>query len=231
MQSREMILARPASRSASRIEFVGRYKGLLAALVVLIHTGITYGAALLGFATRLFFPVGWSIHNQQLGFFPMYILLFAAGIKAGQEGWLEKLATVRLRLWAPLAIVSAVALLPMMVVGGAVENVAPFLGGLTWQSAAYASWEAVVGTSLFITTIVLFARRRWGSGAIARSFGEASYGIYIFHAATIILTAIALWRVNLHPALKWAIVGTAGVCIPWALSEGLKRLPGFSRIL
>jgi len=43
-------------------------------------------AAVLGFAVRLVFPMGWSIHNQQLGFFPMYVLLFAAGIKAGR-GW------------------------------------------------------------------------------------------------------------------------------------------------
>ena len=86
-------------------------------------------AAALGFAVRLVIPVGQSVHNLQLGFFPMYVMLFAADIKAGNEAW-------------------------------------PFLGGLTWQSGAYALWEAVAGTFLFIVTFVLFARARGRAGAL-----------------------------------------------------------------
>jgi glucans biosynthesis protein C len=203
-------------------------RGLPSVGVIAGYIGV---AALLGFAARTVFPIGWSIHNQQLGFFPMYVLLFAAGIKAGQEGWLEQLAGVKLRLWAPLAIVGMVGYLPMMVGGGALEDPAPFLGGLHWQSAVYAVWEAVTGTSLFITTIVLFARRRWGTGKVASSFGEASYGVYLFHAFAIVLVGIAMLRLNVHPAIKYVLLTAAGVCIPWMLTEALKRVPGARRIL
>lgn len=41
-------------------------------------------AAVLGFVARIFFPIGWNLHNLQLGFFMMYVLLFAAGIAAGR---------------------------------------------------------------------------------------------------------------------------------------------------
>jgi hypothetical protein len=154
MSPTEEITVRSAVPASARVEFISRYKGLPATLVVLIHTGITYGgigswdfveshevlwlkvlttcincnygplwfvealflfslvyvalklvrrsrgrtlfapgfpsramiftyilaAAALGFAARLVFPIGWIFHNLQLGFFPMYIILFAAGM-------------------------------------------------------------------------------------------------------------------------------------------------------
>jgi glucan biosynthesis protein C len=173
MSPTEEITVRPAVPVSARVEFISRYKGLPATLVVLIHTGITYGgigswdfveshevlwlkvlttcincnygplwfvkalflfslvyvalklvrrsrgrtlfapgfpsramiftyilaAAALRFAARLVFPIGWIFHNLQLGFFPMYIILFAAGIKAGEEEWLERIADVRIAPW------------------------------------------------------------------------------------------------------------------------------------
>jgi glucans biosynthesis protein C len=188
-------------------------------------------AAALGFATRTVFPIGWSIHNMQLGFFPMYVLLFAAGIKAGREGWLELVARVPLRPWLPIAVAGVVLYLPMMVGGGALENAAPFLGGATWQNGVYAVWEALTGTSLFISTIVLFARRRWGVAPLGRSFGEASYGIYLFHAFAIVLVGIAMVGLPIHPAIKYVLLTAAGVCLPWALTALLKKVPGVRTIL
>jgi len=219
------VLVRRIRRSASPL-FLPR--GIPAIPIVFAYIAV---AAVLGFAARTAFPIGWDLHNLQLGFFPMYVLLFAAGIKAGREKCLERIAQIRLRPWAPLAVAGVVLYLPMMVAGGALEDPAPFLGGLTWQSAVYAGWEAIAGTSLFITTIVLFSRRRFGSSRLGRSFGEASYGIYLFHAFVIILVAIALVRLHVHPAVKWALLSTSGVCVPWALTAALKRVPGVRRIL
>ncbi len=106
-------------------------------------------AAVIGFAVRLVYPAGQAIHNLQLGYFPMYVLLFAAGIKAGEEGWLEKIAEMKIGAWIAPAAVCAASFLPLMVLGGALDSGADaFLGGLTWQSAAYAVWDAVGGTSL-----------------------------------------------------------------------------------
>ena len=65
-------------RKTSKPLFLAR--GIPSRTVVLAYIA---AAAVLGFAVRLVFPIGHSIHNLQLGFFPMYIILFAAGIKAG----------------------------------------------------------------------------------------------------------------------------------------------------
>jgi hypothetical protein len=186
----------------------------------------------LGFASRLLFPIGWSLHNLQLGFFPMYIILFAAGIKAGEEGWLERIGELRISPWLPIALAGVVLYLPIMILGGALTNEGkPFLGGMTWQAAAYALWEAAVGTSLFIVTLVLVARRRWRSTGAGASFAGASFGIYLMHAMVIIPLAVAMASLHLHPALKWVLLSVGGVCLPWALTLALRKVPGFRRVL
>jgi surface polysaccharide O-acyltransferase-like enzyme len=162
----------------------------------------------------------------------MYIMLFVAGIKAGNEAWLGKAAQMRIGAWIAAAVVCLLAYLPIMVLGGALTNEAkPFLGGLTWQSGAYALWEAVAGTSLFIVTFVLFARARWRPTGLGASFGRASFGIYLLHALVIIPAAIALHQIAAHPALKWVILSICGVCVPWGLSVLLRRVPGVARFL
>jgi glucan biosynthesis protein C len=195
---------------------------------------LTYilAAAVLGFTTRLVFPIGWTFHNLQLGFFPMYIILFAAGIKAGEERWLENISELKLAPWLPVAAVGMILYLPIMILGGALTNEGkPFLGGVTWQAAAYALWEAAVGTSLFIITLVLVARRRWRSTGVGASYTGASFGIYLMHAMVIIPLAVAMHPLALHPALKWILLSLCGVYLPWTLTLALRKIPGASRVL
>ena len=214
-------------RGPSRAPILPR--GIPSRLVIVVYIAV---AAAAGFAVRLAFPVGSGVHNLQLGFFPMYIILFAAGIKAGNEKWLESLAGMRIGPWIATAVVFALALLPVMVLGGALSGgVEPFLGGLTWQAAVYAAWEAVAGTSFLIVTFVLFARGRWQPKGIGASFGGASFGIYLLHGITIVLLAVAMLPLALHPALKWIILSVCGVCVPWALTLLLRRVPGVAKVL
>ena len=160
------------------------------------------------------------------------IILFAAGIKAGEEKWLERVAELRLAPWLPIAVIGMVLYLPVMVLGGALTNEGrPFLGGVTWQAAAYALWEAAVGTSLFIITLVLVARRRWRSTGAGASFAGASFGIYLMHGMVIIPLAVAMRSAPLHPALKWLMLSVSGVCLPWTLTLALRKVPGVHRVL
>jgi glucan biosynthesis protein C len=220
------LIIRLARRSPGRKLFAPGLPGRPAILTYIL------AAAVLGFAARLVFPIGWTIHNLQLGFFPMYIILFAAGIKAGEEKWLERIADLRLAPWLPIAAVGMVLYLPVMILGGALTNEGePFLGGVTWQAAVYALWEAAVGTSLFIITLVVVARRQWRSTGVGASFAGASFGIYLMHAMVIIPLAIAMQPLPLHPALKWIVLSVSGVCLPWALTLTLRKIPGVRRVL
>ncbi len=188
-------------------------------------------AAALGFVVRIFCPIGWAVSNLQLGFFPMYVILFGVGLKAGRERWLEDAASVQIGLWSFLACLGLVAFPFVLFLGGASGDARPFLGGLAWQSAAYALWEAMTGTSVFIVTLVLFARARWMVPGAGESFSGSSYGIFLFHGPIIILIALAMRGAAVHPALKWLALSLCGVGLPWALTAGLRRVPGSSRVL
>jgi glucans biosynthesis protein C len=235
-----------------------RLRGFPSARAVWLYIG---AAAVLGFAVRIVFPVGWSVHNLQLGFFPMYVILFAAGISAGRAGWLEKgaagaaagarvpaedgdarhgrdarpagawEAALPVKVWLPIAIAGAVILLPALLLGGAAGGVDAFQGGLHWQSALYAAWEAVTGTALFISTFGLFARGRWKPSSAGESFASTSFGIYVLHAPVIILAAIAMSPLAVHPVIKYAVLSAGGICACWGLTLVLRKIPGVSRIL
>ncbi len=60
--------------------------------VLLIATALWLTTAL----TRIVFPVGTSILNMQLFYFPQYIVQFAVGILIAKRGWLDALAGSRL---------------------------------------------------------------------------------------------------------------------------------------
>jgi hypothetical protein len=188
-------------------------------------------AAALGFGARVFFPIGWAVSNLQLGFFPMYIILFVVGLRAGREDWLQNVGFHKIGLWIGITAVGIVLYPVVLIGGGALRDVSPFLGGLTWQNLVYALWEAATGTALFITTLVLFARARWRATPVGESFGTSSYGIYVLHAALIILLALAMKGLPVHPAVKWVILSVFGVCGSWGLTEALRLIPGVSRVL
>jgi len=203
-------------------------KGIPSRKAVLLYIAV---AAALGFFVRTVFPIGREVFSLPIGSFPMYVILFAAGIKAGREQWFDTIASLPVGLWTGLAGLGF-ALFPVLgIAPGQTPDPSRFFGGLTWQSAAYALWEAGTGTCVFIVTLVIFARTRWVVPGIGESFGGSSYGIYLLHAFVVILLALGIRNLAIHPAFKWMTLSVCGVCLPWAATGALRKLPGFSRIL
>ncbi len=51
------------------------------------------------------------------------------------------------------------------------------------------------------------------------------------HGLVIIPAAVGLHFLPLHPALKWVVLSVAGVCVSWALTVALKKVPGVSKVM
>lgn len=81
---------------------------------------------------RLAYPVGREFIGLQLGYFPMYICMFAFGILAQQSSWLDQLERRQVNLWFGMAV-TAILLLPgIVLLGGAFSgNADKFPGGLS----------------------------------------------------------------------------------------------------
>jgi hypothetical protein len=101
--------------STIRISFPGTYKILLFALVT----------AILQFIIRIWLPVGWSMPftNFQFPFFVQYIFLFALGIVAYQNNWLDSVSFKTGKQWFITAQILIFIGFPVLfILGGAMQS-------------------------------------------------------------------------------------------------------------
>jgi surface polysaccharide O-acyltransferase-like enzyme len=184
------------------------------------------------FITRLFFPLDTAIHNLQFSMFPQYILLFAAGILAYRWSWLPDLPARVSRVWSIAAILCILALPVMMVLTGAIEDDAPFKGGLTAQSMLLSTWEALYCPAMAILLLALFRRRFDHQGSLGRFFSKNAYTAYIIHAPIIVCLAWVLRDVSIYPLLKYVLVAPLAIGLCFVFSHfAVRRIPLSEKVL
>ncbi|MFN2134903.1 MAG: acyltransferase family protein, partial [Candidatus Promineifilaceae bacterium] len=200
----------------------------------LTQAGLLAGAlalTLATFAARIYYPLGAEWQHLQLGAFPQYVLLFAAGILAQRAGWLPEIAAPMRRSWSVVAIVGIVIWLPMMVAAGALDSLDPFLGGFTWQSLLYSAWESFFCVGMVIAFLTLFHGRFNRQGRLVAALAAGAYTVYIIHAPIIVFLTYPLRGVVLYPLLKWALLVPVGVALCFAAAHLVRRLPLATRVL
>lgn len=198
----------------------------LAALALLI--------AAAAFAIRLRYPIGTDVLNMQLCFFAQYIILFIVGIAAFRMDLLLRIPPALGMAWLKAAVTAGpVVWLAMMLAGGATSgDLAPFWGGLHWQSAAYALWESFfcVGLSLGITVLY---RDLWNrQGSLERFLSENYFSVYVFHPPILVLVSLALQPFGWHPVAKFAAACSIAVPLSFLASHFiLRRIPLLGAVL
>jgi surface polysaccharide O-acyltransferase-like enzyme len=193
------------------------------------------GLGIATFVVHIWRPVGWIY--QPLGLpvplFPQYVALFFLGMLAYRGNWLVRIPKAMGKLWFGIALFFIVVLFPIVfLLGGALEgNTDVFMGGLHWQSLAFAVWEEFVGIGIIIALYVLFRERFDRQGSLAKAMSDSSYAVYFIHAPVLVFLALALRGVRLYPLLKFALVAPVAVALCFVLAYLLRRLPGARRIL
>ncbi|MEW6181859.1 MAG: acyltransferase family protein [Bacillota bacterium] len=188
--------------------------------------------SLAGFLVRIWWPVGESFSNLQFGFFPGYIGWFVIGIAAYRNNWI---ADFRDSVGIQWLIISGlgILLLPVIMLScGATESVTPFLGGLTWQSFVYSTWEAFVGTGLVAGLLVVFRRRFNRQARFTKLLADNVYTVYIIHAPVIVFFAYTTRGVHLYPLLKFVIAAVIGISLCFLISHFIvRRIPYSEKVL
>jgi glucan biosynthesis protein C len=189
-------------------------------------------ALLLGvvtFVVRLWLPMGWNFAplNLQFPYFPQYIALFTVGIVAYRLNWFLGIPTATGKMWLGIALLCLLVVFPIMfVLGGALEgNTDPFLGGVHWQSFAFAVWEQFVCMGLVIGLLVLFRERLNHQGVLAKDMAASAYTVFIIHAPVIVFLALAVRGISLHPLLKFVLVAPVAIALCFVLAHYIRRLP------
>jgi glucans biosynthesis protein C len=206
----------------ARIPLVGdRRSSMLAAAFIAAMAVAT-------FVVRIGEPEGTAVLNLQLGDFPQYLLMFAAGALAYRGDWLASLPARFCTGFGTTALLLAVPLfVALIMLGGAVEgHTQAYSGGLNLVSAGKCLWEALVcvGMSLIILSLYRSAFDR--QGRVARWLSSNAFGVYLIHPPILVGFALLLHGIAVHPIPKAAALTLLAAAGSFAASAlVLRRMP------
>ena len=187
------------------------------------------------FLVRTVEPVGRSVLNMQLCYFPQYAMAFATGVAAARGGWLVGLARssfARLAGWAGL-ILGPVALALVLVAAGVLKGKGTdaISGGWHPEALGMAAWEQLAGLGLGLGARSFCSRRLDVSTPISRWLSERSFGVYLFHPVVLILVTVWMRRLDADPFFKVSILTAAGLAGSFLVADLARRVPGLRAIL
>lgn len=196
---------------------------------VIFAFGLLIG--IITFATRIVFPVDWSVPVLAFipAFFPQYVAFFIFGLIAYRSNWVLSLPRKTGNYWG-----SITSLLPLGVSGIFAVSIltgASFLGGLTWQTAAYALWEQVFAIAISIWLVVWFREKFNTQSRFLKVLSESSYGAYIIQTPVLVFLALSLWSVQLPLLLKFVVVSPIGVSLSFIFAYLIKKIPKADTVL
>ena len=184
------------------------------------------------FFVRLVQPVGTSWYNMQLCFFPEYVVLFVVGLWAGRRGFLRALPRQVGMMWLKLAFIIGVpSWFLLLGLGGALTgSEQAFVGGMHWQAAGYAAWEAFFAVSVSIGLLTLYREkanvRNRGTGLLA----DTCFGIYVFHAPILVAVSMVLRTYTVYPLAKAAIAAAVAFALSLGFAWVVRKVPGLRRV-
>src|SRR5208283_1561251 len=123
--------------------------------------------------------------------------------------------------WLKLAFIIGVpAWFLLLGLGGALTGGAQaFLGGMHWQAAGYAAWEAFFAVSVSIGLLTLYRERANVRNRATGLLADTCFGIYVFHAPILVTVSMFLRPFTVYPLAKAAIAAA----LAFAVSLGFAR--------
>ena len=211
------------SRMNSRQNSVSKpenFPGKRKLIVIIVGTGLA------AFLVRLVFPIGTDVSNLQIAYFASYIVLFVLGTKAGKNSWLLRITQGEGRFWFITALALGTPLwFIMMICGGALKGNILIYGGLYWQSAAYALWEALVAIGFSLGLVWFFSRYCNLENTITRFMAANSFGVYMLHPPVLVAISLAFRRWEAQASLKFLIVTLLAITGSFCLSTLVRLIP------
>jgi hypothetical protein len=186
------------------------------------------------FVVRLWQPLGSSVLNMQLCYFPSYMVMFGLGAAAHRGRWLERIDGRFADRAAVICVGAALLMwLPLLLLGGALKGgLADYSGGAHWQAAALALWETLVCVGMSLGVLALFRARLGGQRRLSKFMSDNAFAVYVIHPPILVGLALLLWPVAAPPIAKFALLWTLGLVVCFGLAAPLaRRIPALGDIL
>jgi len=186
----------------------------------------------LTFVVRIFQPIGVQVLNMQLCFFSQYIILFIIGILAYRKKWLTNLPYSFGVFWLKVGLgIGLILWLLIMMLGGPLNGEEyVVMGGLYWQSAAYALWEQLFCIGVCFGLIVIFKDKFNYQSRLTKFLSQNAFGVYVFHAPILITISLLLKNIYLQPLIKFTLVASIVIPISFIISSFIRMVPIFRKI-
>lgn len=189
-------------------------------------------SGVIAFAVRLAYPVGAEWQHLQLGYFPMYAILFATGCLAAQEKWLERVTPEVVSTWRRVALLTLPTIIPL---GFLSKTFSIFqgspLGGWNLPALMYAMWEPFVAWGAILWLLHYAHKHHSIQSIFAASLARRAFCVFVIHPIVVVGVSIA-WRGVQAPALlKFLITGAVSTAICFVLAGWILKLPWMRRIL
>jgi surface polysaccharide O-acyltransferase-like enzyme len=189
---------------------------------------------IISFIVRIVFPVGWVLKplGFQLGHFTQYVALFAGGIIASRNNWLEQL-TYKTENYLKRSIGLCLLFFPVFFFIRVKLDmpVSWFSGGFHWQSLLYAVWEQCIGLSI-LTVFLIKGRKSWNkTSTVLAKLSRSNFVVYIFHPLVIISLTLLIRNSEIDPALKFLFIAPLIVLASYCFGLLMLQIPGIKKIL
>lgn len=171
-------------------------------MILLFAVGIGISA----FAIRLVFPTGKDVLGLQFGYFASYILLFAVGVIAYRNNWLEQLTApiARRWLWVSLAVLPG---LPVAAIIAESSDVGTLNGGANPIALTYAFWEPFIAVGIIMGLLVWFRERFNQASQLFQWLSDNAFTVYIIHPPIVVGISLLMKEYAWSAWLKFLTVG------------------------
>jgi glucan biosynthesis protein C len=169
--------------------------------------------AVCAFLIRIVQPIGTDILNFQLCYFASYIVLFIVGILAYRNNLFAKISyRAGKRLVIGAIALGFLAWFVLVAVATATGSTVALEGGMTWQSAAFSTWESFIAVAMSIGLIAVFREKFNRQSKLVKTLSDNSFAVYMFHPIIIIPVTLLLTPLAFYPIAKWLLLCV--ICAP-----------------
>ena len=162
------------------------------------------------FLVRLIVPTGNTVFGLQLGYFPLYIGMYALGIVAQHNNWMDNINIKDSKPWFLLAILIGIPAM-LITMGSCSNKMENFSGGWNMQAVFYAFWEPImcVGISYFLLTLSKKIFNR--PNRIIQKLSDNSFAFYFIHPYIVVGFTFLVGLFVIPPITGLAIVCILGI--------------------
>jgi hypothetical protein len=202
-------------------------------LLLVVVTTIAYVPALLYFGGSKWFELGpFSVQASRI---LLYFAYFFIGVSVGAANFERGILSAGGQLPKQRWLWVIATLIPYCLMWGMIYIKREVLGNPDpqphWYQAIYGTFFVLFSGSILLAILAFFLHQKSPGPNLLDRMQADAYGIFLVHYPIALWIQYALYGYSLPAIVKAAIGFVLTVILSWALTAGLRKIPGASHVL